>query len=58
MIVGDGEPAQAAPGHQLANENLDEGRHRAARARVERHAILTSLGMKRVKGALGGTYYE
>lgn len=27
-------------------------------ARRERHAVLTSLGLKRVKGNLGGTYYE
>ena len=26
--------------------------------RRERHAALTSLGLKRVKGALGGVYYE
>ena len=28
------------------------------RARREQHAALTSLGLKRVKGALGGVYYE
>lgn len=28
------------------------------RARRERHEILTSMGLKRVKGALGGVYYE
>lgn len=27
-------------------------------ARRERHAALTDLGLKRVKGALGGVYYE
>lgn len=27
-------------------------------ARRERHAMLTDLGLKRVKGALGGVYYE
>lgn len=27
-------------------------------ARRERHAAMTSMGLKRVKGALGGTYYE
>lgn len=27
-------------------------------ARRERHAALTGLGLKRVKGALGGVYYE
>jgi hypothetical protein len=27
-------------------------------ARRDRHAVLTGLGLKRVKGALGGTYYE
>ena len=26
--------------------------------RRAKHAALTSLGLKRVKGALGGTYYE
>ena len=28
------------------------------RSRRERHGILTSMGLKRVKGNLGGTYYE
>ena len=28
------------------------------KARRERHEAITSLGLKRVKGALGGTYYE
>ena len=28
------------------------------RARLIRHAVLTDLGLKRVKGVLGGTYYE
>ena len=28
------------------------------KARRARHAAHTSLGLKRVKGALGGTYYE
>lgn len=27
-------------------------------ARREKHAAYTSCGLKRVKGALGGTYYE
>ena len=27
-------------------------------ARKEKHAILTSMGLKRVRGALGGVYYE
>lgn len=39
-----------------ANEALQ--RLRKNRARRERHAALTSLGLKRVKGALGGVYYE
>lgn len=33
-------------------------RGRANRNRRERHAAMTSLGLVRVKGALGGTYYE
>ncbi len=28
------------------------------KARRERHEMLTSLGLTRVKGSLGGTYYE
>jgi len=28
------------------------------RNKRERHAALTGLGLKRVKGALGGVYYE
>lgn len=37
-----------------------EGAKRAKRnaARRARHEAYTSLGMKRVKGNLGGTYYE
>lgn len=31
-------------------------RHNAARR--ERHAAMTDLGLKRVRGALGGVYYE
>lgn len=27
-------------------------------ARRERHEVLTSMGLKRVRGALGGVYYE
>jgi hypothetical protein len=39
---------------------LDKMRQRIVRnvTRRERHEAMTSLGLKRVKGALGGTYYE
>jgi len=33
-------------------------RQRASAARKAQHEALTSLGLKRVRGALGGTYYE
>jgi len=33
-------------------------RARARQMRKERHDILTSLGLTRVRGALGGVYYE
>lgn len=33
-------------------------RHDAAIRRAEKHEAYTSLGMRRVRGALGGTYYE
>lgn len=33
-------------------------RVRARQMRKERHDVLTSLGLKRVRGALGGVYYE
>ena len=33
-------------------------RKRANANRRARHAALTSIGMVRVRGALGGTYYE
>lgn len=43
--------------------SLDEAkamakRLRVNRARRERHKALTDLGLKRVRGALGGVYYE
>lgn len=31
---------------------------KANKARRDRHAAMTSMGLKRVKGALGGVYYE
>ena len=36
---------------------IRRNRNRRTRQRT-RHAIMTSLGLKRVKGALGGVYYE
>ena len=33
-------------------------RAKAARRRMEEKEILESLGIKKVKGAMGGTYYE
>jgi len=33
-------------------------RPRARQMRKERHEVLTSLGLTRVRGALGGVYYE
>ena len=39
-------------------EKCQNKRDRANKTRRERHELLTSLGLKRVKGALGGTYYE
>ena len=36
----------------------EASRLRKNKARRDKHAVLTSLGLKRVKGALGGTYYE
>lgn len=41
--------------------DCEEGRIKRAKAnrlRRERHAMLTGLGLKCVKGALGGVYYE
>jgi len=35
-----------------------ERREKQNKARRERHEALTSLGLKRVRGALGGVYYE
>lgn len=45
------------------NELMDEyfkllNRIKKNVARRERHAAYTDLGLKRVKGALGGVYYE
>ena len=40
-----------------AGREIKAGVRRNA-ARREKHDALTSLGLKRVKGALGGTYYE
>lgn len=44
----------------LDGEQLKKEQKRIERNRVrrERHAILTDMGMKRVRGALGGVYYE
>ncbi len=42
-------------------QDCDEGRRptkRAKRQRSERDEIMRSLGMVKVRGALGGTYYE
>ena len=36
----------------------EAGRQRRNRARRERHQALLDLGLKRVRGNLGGTYYE
>jgi hypothetical protein len=36
----------------------DDARMRRNRNRRARHEAMTSLGLKRVKGTLGGTYYE
>ena len=39
--------------------NLEQARKdRKNAARRAKHAAYTSLGLKRVKGALGGVYYE
>jgi hypothetical protein len=41
------------------NDSAKESKRRASRlARAARHAAYTSCGMKRVRGALGGVYYE
>lgn len=40
--------------------DCDEGRHKA-KAKANRQArdeVMRSLGLKKVKGALGGTYWE
>ena len=39
-------------GREIKNQVRRNANRRA------KHAALTSLGLKRVKGALGGTYYE
>lgn len=40
-------------------ETLKKHKRRMASVRNrERHELLTSLGLKRVRGALGGVYYE
>jgi DNA-directed RNA polymerase subunit RPC12/RpoP len=40
---------------ECAARRLTKERNKAARVR---HSIYTDLGMHRVKGSLGGTYYE
>lgn len=42
---------------QKIRENLAKNERRN-RIRRERHAALVSMGLKRVRGALGGVYYE
>lgn len=46
--------------HEAAHQKTikDAKRERRNRARRDRHAVLTSLGLKRVRGSLGGIYYE
>lgn len=46
--------------HEQQTRELIQLRNRIAKniARRERHAAYRDLGLKRVKGALGGTYYE
>ena len=39
-------------------EKCQNRRDTANKARRDRHELLTSLGLVRVKGSLGGTYYE
>ena len=41
----------------VAGKSIRKQVERNANRRAK-HAALTSLGLKRVKGALGGTYYE
>ena len=36
----------------------EKARRRTNKNRRDRHAVLTSLGLVRVRGSLGGTYYE
>lgn len=46
--------------HNDAVRELFTMRKRFAKnaSRRERHAVLTGMGLKRVRGALGGVYYE
>lgn len=43
---------------EVAEAKRQERNKRARENRKARHEVLTGLGLKRVKGALGGTYYE
>lgn len=47
------------PDKEAAQNQVAEWKRLARnQARRDRHAALVSLGLKRVKGALGGIYYE
>jgi len=56
IATPDGENRCAAC--ENAETNSKEKRSRRNRQRRERHEILISLGLRRVRGALGGVYYE
>lgn len=47
-----------ALGRVVDDRRRDRVRVRAARARQGRDAVLRDLGLKKVRGALGGTYWE
>ena len=55
IYARDGENRCKACEHAAAD---GKRRKRAAALRKERHQIMTDLGLVRVKGMLGGTYYE
>ena len=58
VVFADANPHAIAYNEAMAAFQLIRKRINRNTLRRERHAVMTSLGMKRVKGSLGGVYYE
>ena len=57
-FIEDGAGKEFGPYQSKDDAKADWPRIRRNRDRRERHRALTDMGLNRVKGALGGVYYE